>query len=122
MKTLIKYSNYYGFILALCVMILSGCSCSAPKPAPDPLAGWQKVYNYDPDPAIVKDWQDYIQALPSKNGFGPYFYYKDGTGQHAVDVEVAVKGKNAIWHYAFFYDKENKRIKVIKYGYGEYQS
>jgi len=122
MKTMFKYSNRFGFVLALCVMILSGCSCSAPKP--DPLAGWQKAYGEEPNQTIVKDYQDYIQKLPAKdnNYVGPIFYYKDGTGQHAVSMEIFVKGENASWHYLLIYDKENNRIKATRYGYGAYQS
>ncbi|HSY75055.1 MAG TPA: hypothetical protein VK810_06270 [Dongiaceae bacterium] len=125
MKTIFKCPGHFWFALALCAMIFSGCSCSTPKPTPDPLAGWQKDYTPDPsDQIIEKDYQDYIQKLPpeERNYVGPVFYFKDGTGQHAVDVQVSLKGKNASWHYAFIYDKENKRIKVIKYGYTRYQS
>jgi hypothetical protein len=111
------------FLLA---MFLCGFGCSSPKPTPDPLAGWQLDFS-PPGPGdkiIEKDYQDYIQKLPAKdkNYVGPIFYYKDGTGQHAVGMEIFVKGENASWHYLLIYDKENKRIKAIRYGYGSYQS
>jgi hypothetical protein len=105
-------------------MFLCGFGCSSSKPDPDPLAGWQIAFGEEPNQAIVKDYQDYIQKLPPKdnNYVGPIFYYKDGTGQHAVGMEIFVKGENASWHYVLIYDKENKRIKAIRYGYGGYQS
>ena len=33
-------------------------------PDPDPLAGWQQVYCVQPDPAIVTDYENYIEQLP----------------------------------------------------------
>ncbi len=47
---------------------------------------------------------------------------EDGTGQHAVSIEIFEKHKNASWHYVLIYDKENKRMRVIKYGYTRYMS
>src|ERR1700693_74729 len=114
MKQIVKYSvNYFWFALALSAMLISGCSCSAPKPEPDPLAGWQIDFK-QPDPVIEKDRQDYIQKLPSdeKKYASWGYYYKDGTGQHAVVIEVDLK-PNA-WNHVLIYDEDNKRIKVIK--------
>lgn len=119
MKQIVKYSNCIAFILALCAIINSGCRCAATKQ--DPLAGWQKVYNHDPDAAIVKDYQDYIHKLvpQERNYVGPIFYYEDGQGQHAVTFEVDKYGKD-VWNHYLFYDKEDKRTKVIKYYRGQY--
>jgi hypothetical protein len=84
------------------------------------LAGWQMDFSKT-DPIIEKDYQDYIQKLPandqkytSVNG-----YYKDGTGQHAIQMEVLVGGKDS-WDHYLFYDKNNKRIKVEKIHRGRY--
>src|SRR5271154_1033698 len=95
MKKIIKYSNYFGFVLALCMMILSGCSCSAPKPTPDPLAGWKLCQSQDPkylDQAITDDYKAYIQALsPEEQKFATYDNdFEDGTGQHAVLITVGL--------------------------------
>jgi hypothetical protein len=126
MKTIIKYSNSFGIALALCMMAISGCSCSAPKPTPDPLAGWQKDYSppRPSDQIIEKDIQDYIQNLPpSQKGYiGTQTFYQDGTGQHAVSVPIFEGNKNASWKHVLFYDKDNKRIKVIRYDYEKYES
>jgi hypothetical protein len=111
----------FCFLLA---MFLCGLGCSSLKPAPSPLAGWKVDLDHDPDQAIEKDYHDYIQKLPpnNRNYVGPAFYLEDGTGQHAINIEVFVKGQNASWHYAIIYDKENKRVKAVKYGYTRYQS
>ena len=114
-------NNLALIFLALMTMFICGCGCNPP---PDPLVGWQKAYGEEPNQTIENDFHDYIQNLPAKdnNHVGPIFYYKDGTGQHAINMEIFVKGENASWHYVIIYDKENKRVKAIKYGYGSYQS
>ena len=111
----------FSFLL---VIFLCGFGCSSSKPTPDPLAGWQKAYGEDPDQAIEKDVQDYIQNLPPKQkGYiGTQFFYKDGNGQHAVSIEIFEGNKNASWQHLLIYDKEDKRIKVIRYGHIKYQS
>jgi len=115
MGKMIKYSNRFGFILALCLMILSGCSCSTSKPAPYPLAGWRPYFKAL-DQSIVTDYQNYIQNLSpeEKKYMGPTEPFEDGTGQHAVQIETDIGGKDA-WYHILFYDKDNKRTKVIKY-------
>jgi hypothetical protein len=102
-----------GFIL------IAGCMS---KPTPDPLAGWQLEFNGQPDPALEKDYQDYVQALsPEEKKFARAgHYYKDGTGQHALVAEVALNG--TWWFHVLIYDKNNKRIKVTKYSPGGYRS
>ena len=122
MKTLIKYSNKLTFALALCMMVLSGCSCTSPKPTPDPLAGFHAA-SKNPDQVIVDDYQNYIQNLSpeEKKYANANGYFEDGTGQHAVRIEVDIEGKNA-WYHILFYDKDSKRTKVIKYFKGRYMS
>jgi len=125
MKTILKHSNYFAFALALCVMTLSGCSCSAPKQQPDPLAGWKILLSRDYEPfdkSITQDYHNYIDNLPNgeKKFVGPLQFFEDGTGQHAVRIEIALNGTD--WAHVLFYDKENKRIKVIKYVSGHYRS
>ena len=106
-------------MLALSVAVISGCSCSAPKP--DPLAGWKSA-SKNPDQAITNDYQDYIQKLPpkGKDFVGSVIFFEDGTGQHAIDIGIGVNGR--WWRHILIYDKENNRIKVIKYKTGGYQS
>jgi len=109
----------------LLAMSLCGFGCSSSKPTPDPLAGWQKDYNPRPgDQVIEKDVQDYIQNLPPKQkGYiGTQLFYKDENGQHAVSIQIFEGNKNASWQHLLVYDKEDKRIKVIRYGHIKYQS
>jgi hypothetical protein len=121
MKTISKYSNYFGLALALCVMIFSGCSCSTTKT--DPLVGWKILFSSDYkkfDKAIVDDYNNYIQQLPldEKNNIGPIQFFEDGAGQHAVKMEIALNGTD--WAHVLIYGKDNKRLKVIKYKVGHY--
>src|SRR5277367_775607 len=124
MKTIFKCSNHFWFALALCVMILSGCSCSAPKPTPDPLAGWQMDFSRKLDPSIEKDYQDYIQTLSPEEkqrlGPAPSSFFKDDAGQHAIEIKIGING--TVWEHILIYDKNNKRIKTIKYSPGGYRS
>ena len=85
MEKIIKYSNCFGFVFALCIMIISGCSCATAKP--DPLAGFHAVYG-KADQLIVNDCQNYIQSLSpeEKKYIGPYQFFGNDTGQHAVQI------------------------------------
>jgi hypothetical protein len=112
------------FLLA---MFLCGFGCSSPKPTPDPLAGWKVLFSKDYeklDKAIAVDYRDYIQKLPpeERKFVDDYsiWFYEDGTGQHAVRIEIPLNGTT--WEHVLFYDKDNKRIKVIKYANGRYAS
>jgi hypothetical protein len=117
MKTLIKYSNYFGFVLALCVMALSGCSCSAPKATPDPLAGFHfsDLINLQNNKAITDDYKAYIHTLSSEEQkFATVDdFYENNEGQHAIRITVGLNHTD--WWHILIYDKNNKRIKAIKY-------
>jgi hypothetical protein len=125
MKVITKsFANYFLFVLVLCITIVSGCSCTAPKPTkptPDPLAGfhWSSLVNLNANEAIKNDYNDYINQLSpqEQKGRGTILYWEDGTGQHAVQIEVLIGGKED-WCHILIYDKENKRIKTIKYYVG----
>jgi hypothetical protein len=121
MKNMIKYSNYFWFGLTLCMMIISGCSCSAPKPVPDPLARFHAAYG-KVDQLIVTDYQNYIQTLSpeEKKYMGPTQFFGDDAGQHAIQIQIALYG--TWWFHDLIYDKDNKRIKTIKYSPGKYRS
>jgi hypothetical protein len=117
MKKMIKHSNYFGFVLALCMMAISGCSCSAPKPMPDPLAGFHVVdlQHLDDNKTIAADYDDYLQKLPpnEKKYARVNGYYVDNAGQHAVRIEIDLNG--TAWFHDLIYDKDNTRIKSIKH-------
>jgi hypothetical protein len=120
-------NSFAPVFLVLMAIFVFGFGCNTSKPEPDPLAGWHSL-GLDPhvvDKAIRNDYQDFIQKLPSnqRGGYiGEIWFFEDGTGQHAVSIQVFADNKPALWRYALIYDKENKRIKVIKYSYGKYQS
>jgi len=89
----------------------------------DPLAGWKLDSDpYSGDQAIEKDYHDYIQQLPTEERkyAGPVSRFEDGTGQHAVLITIAQNGTD--WAHVLFYDKKDKRIKVMKYVMGHYRS
>lgn len=120
------------FTLCLLLAILiwtAGCATQKP----DPLTGWtfrefdeylpiRDQHHYSLDNAVTEDYQDFItrnklNLLGAITGF-----YEDGTGQHAVKIVAFPPNQNSVWHYALIYDKDNKRIKIIKYGYYRFQS
>lgn len=67
------------------------------------------------DPAIAKDCNDYISHLPEedKKTASIEGYFKDGKGGHAVKIRVGTHGPD--WEHILIYDRQNRRIKVIKY-------
>jgi hypothetical protein len=121
-KTTRHILNYSALIAILAAVVIFGCRCATTKQ--DPLAGWQIAFKEEPDQAITKDFQDFIRKLQSegKGQAQVTGYYKNGTGQHLVNIEIFEHNQNASWQYALVYDKDDKRIKVTKYGYGRYQS
>jgi hypothetical protein len=112
----------FTFCILLAAFV-SAVGC-AQKPALDPLAGWQKAYKEEPNQTVEKDYQDYIQKLSpeEKQNLGPYpaTFFKDGTGQHAVRIKIGINGN--VWEHILIYDKDDKRIKTIKYISGGYAS
>jgi hypothetical protein len=110
------------FLLAI---FLCGFGCSSSKPTPDPLTGFHvsSLGNLDANKTITDDYKDYIKKLSPKETqyLGPTFYFEDGTGQHAVRIESDIGG-TVRWYHVLIYDKENKRIKTIKYYDGRYMS
>jgi hypothetical protein len=126
MKTQIKRSiNKLGFVfLMLMSTFILGCGCNTSKPIPDPLAGFHasSLGNLDSNKAITDDYKTYIRTLsPEEQKYaGPILFYEDGTGQHAVRIEIGLNG--VWWEHVLFYDKNNKRVKTMKYSNGGYQS
>jgi hypothetical protein len=94
--------------------------CGAPKPVPDPLAGWRpsSIGNLNANKIISDDYQRYIKNLPPERSqfVGTVDFFEDGTGQHAVKIRMGVNG--AWWEHVLFYDRNDSRIKIIKYSTG----
>ena len=105
-------------------ILLAAFACVVGCATPNPLAGWHSASLDDlrSNTAITDDCRKYIKGLPSKQkGFvASVDYFEDGTGQHAVDVKIGVKG--TWWEHVLVYDKANKRIKVIKHKSAGYAS
>ena len=92
------------------------------------MAGWNGLGTFDNMvvPEVFKqDAQAFFQTLPaierneSQHGDAITFW-EDGTGQHAVVLSAPHNGEH--WHYALIYDRDNRRIKVLKYSTGSYMS
>jgi hypothetical protein len=106
-------------------ILLAALICGTGCATPDPLKGWHLCFSQDPKylgEAIVADYQDYIQKLPPKEKNFAYYEhdFEDGAGQHAVRIEIPLNG--TWWEHVLIYDKNNKRIKTIKYSSGGYRS
>ena len=116
-----RASRFTFFILMLATIAFTGCATS--KPVPDPLAGWSVAdYLVPPGEVFVKDYQGYIANLSSEERkfVGSAQFFKDGTGQHAIRLEIPLHG--TWWFHVLIYDKDNKRINTIKYSPGGYRS
>jgi hypothetical protein len=107
-------------------MVIFGCQCSTPRPEPDPLIGFHvsSLGNLDSNISITDDYKDYLQKLPAeqKGYIGTIFFYENESGEHAVNIQIFEEYKNASWQHVLLYDKNNKRIKVTRYGHVKYQS
>jgi len=110
------------------------------SPQPDPLIGWKELgsmgWNGLASPgdhlpplskAITDDYQDFINKLPIRkdhaNHSESYWIdevsvFEDGTGQHAVVIQIPLDG--TWWKHILIYDKNNVRIKTIKFASGHY--
>jgi hypothetical protein len=128
MKTSNKQSiRFWLFVPILLTALIwsSGCARFA-RQHPDPLAGWHfcSLNNLDTNKTVSDDYHAYINKLPPKErkDVGSVFYFEDGTGRHAVAIEVSINGifEGTEWKHVLIYDNENKRIKVIKYVKGYY--
>jgi hypothetical protein len=116
-----KTQTWPTFLVLLAALFWqTGCA----KPAPDPLTGWHfsSLDNLNSNKLITDDYRDYISKLPQGESkfVGPIQFFEDGTGQHAVRIEIALNGTD--WAHVLIYDKGSKRIKVIKYVSGHYAS
>ena len=114
--------NFAPVFLMLAAMFIFGFGCNMFKPTPDPLTGWKLIGFEPPNKSIENDYKDYIQKLSTggKNGLGSIQFFEDETGQHAVRIEIAINDADRA--YILIYDKESKRIRVIKYTTGRYMS
>ena len=116
-------------LLAACVFA-GGCGtvplypAGSALPGPNPVAGWAACRTQDVgklDNAIQNDYQDYISKLSRKERMwiGPVGISEDGSGQNAVTIHIAWYGTD--WAHVLVYDKDNKRVKAVRYVAGHYR-
>jgi len=76
----------------------------------------------DKNKAITGDYKAYVQTLsPEERKYlSTILFYEDGTGQHAVRITIGLNG--TVWRHVLIYDRNDKRIKTIKYASGDYHS
>lgn len=113
-------------------------------PAIDPLKDWSSWSEYDEeshpamhdshgrilvqraqpakhpplDKAIKDDYQNYLQKHESGYFSNGAAFFEDGTGQHAVKIEVGNNGNYTV--YIFMYDNHNARTKIMRFADGGY--
>ena len=72
--------------------------------------------SYNIDESVIVDYTAYARSVwPKGQGFfiSEVDFYEDGTGQHAVRIELEV-GLDEYVDYYLFYDKSNQRTKVMR--------
>jgi hypothetical protein len=109
-----------SFLVLFAALLVVGCA--EPQPAIDPLIGFRMAAKEVPNKTIVDDYQRYLRTLsPEEQKYaGPIIYYLDGNGQHAIKIKIGING--ASWEHVLIYDKDNRRIKTVKYTTGHYAS
>ncbi len=130
----IRNTTRFIFYFSLLAILWAAAGCAvfelgAPqwarsKQPSDPLAGWHfaGLTKLDSNKAVTDNYKDYIQTLPpEERKFVAYIeYFEDGTGQHAVKITIGLNGTN--WRHVLIYNKDNERIKTIKYVSGHSRS
>jgi hypothetical protein len=119
MKKQIKHFWLILPIWLIAIVLPVGCASRA-----YPLKDWQSssLQSLQSNKAISDDYQNYVHRLPldMRQAVGPVDFFEDTRGQHAVRITIALNGT---WlEHILVYDKENKRINLIKYSPGKYRS
>ena len=120
------------FVLLVAFVWVVGCAAPKPMPIPDAVKGW-KCHNANLDPpnyqghsqlfpyyhidqAIIDDYQAYAHSVwPKGEDFfiSEVDFYEDGTGKHAVRIELE-PGPSGYIDYYLMYDTNNVRTEVIE--------
>jgi len=132
-----KLTRFTFCILSVVLVLVSGCTFllhpinSTFARHSNPIADWtfralddysmpRDRHHYQLDKAIIDDYQHFI-ADKKKFPYPPdkiTGFFEDGKGQRAVQITIGLKGTH--WVYALIYDRNDERIKVIKYVSGYY--
>jgi len=121
-----RFTDLCSCVIAAFLVVCPGCTGTRPTDsAPNPLIGWDLSWSQDPaklDRRITDDYEQYIKDLPAeqRDRIGPIRLFEDGTGQHAVSIEIAINGTDLA--HVLFYDPIGRRVRVIKYTTGHYRS
>ncbi len=133
------------FLASFMVVLSVGCDHQTESTV-DPINGWKYVDKIEFEcremdaviaelpayKAITDDVQRYVNQLPVHKGGSSdgsddrretlwisfITLYEDGTGQHAVKIEIPVDG--TYQNYVIIYDRNNTRIKAMKFASGHY--
>jgi hypothetical protein len=126
-KNLVSQFGLTLFTLLAAVFLIVGCATTDPladssvnwtfKPFPGFEFGPQGHNTNHLDRAIIDDYEGYIKKHDLFTVGAITGFYEDGAGQHAVKFRASYALAPARY-YVLIYNKENKRIKVIKYGPG----
>ena len=112
----------YSLILVAALVFNAGCLARSEHPSLLEGFDFSSLKNLHANKTIMDDYQDYISKLPpeERKRANPIFYFEDGTGNHAVSITIGLKG--TVWQHVLIYDKDNRRIKTVKYRSGNYMS
>lgn len=117
--------TFCALITALIFVV--GCTSPPTEQSPlNPADGWKLLFSQDPDKldkAIRDDYQAYIQNLPQAERLyvGGVNLFGDGKGQHAVSIGVHHPPQQQ-WTHVLFYNRENQRVRVVKYFSARFQN
>ena len=120
MKTL---GSHICFVSILSFALVFGFGCYPSKPTPDPLAGFSIDGRFEPktNKEIYEDSGNYIQTLsPEERDMAGREFFEDDNGRHAVRIYYTLNDNN--WEHVLIYDKNNHRIKAVKYVSGHSMS
>ena len=90
------------------------------------MAGWKILGTIDRAPipkTVEQEARAYFQILPAEEkhwlGNDDHInYYEDRTGQHAGVLDAFHDSE--FWAVALIYDRDNRRIRVLRYSWGSY--
>ena len=112
-------------VLASALLVATGC---ATRLGENPLEGWSVlgtafVIRCPFGETVAADYQNYIQSLPDRERASVHPHdirFYENEDQHAVEISIPING--IWWKHVLFYDKGNKRAKVVRYAASRYMS
>lgn len=101
--------------------LLTGCT-----PHSDAMAGWKELGAFSEEgvpQTIKRDALAYFSTLPDEERESIEYdwavrYWEGENGQHAAVLEAPHDGE--YWSIALIYDRDNHRLRVLKYSTGSF--